>query len=75
MVVAFALGLKPDIDPDKISQHADETYDAEKLRTGYPETNLDRVAGCMPSKDKTKTSAQMRAAVRREVMRRRDRGQ
>jgi hypothetical protein len=31
-VVPFSMGLKPGIDPDKISQYADEIYDAEKLR-------------------------------------------
>jgi hypothetical protein len=32
VVVPFSMGLKPGIDPDKISQYADEMYDAEKLR-------------------------------------------
>jgi hypothetical protein len=31
-VVPFSMGLKPGIDPDKISQYADEIYDADKLR-------------------------------------------
>ena len=31
-VVPFSMGLKPGIDPDKISQYADEMYDAVKLR-------------------------------------------
>jgi hypothetical protein len=32
VVVPFSMGLKPGIDPDKISQYADEMDDAEKLR-------------------------------------------
>lgn len=31
-VIPFSMGLKPGIDPDKISQYADEIYDVEKLR-------------------------------------------
>jgi hypothetical protein len=31
-VVPFPLGLRSGIDPDKISQYADEMYDAGKLR-------------------------------------------
>jgi hypothetical protein len=31
VVVPSSLGLKPGIDPDKISQYADEMYDLEKL--------------------------------------------
>ena len=36
--------------------------------------DLDEVAGCLRSKRKSKTSAQMRNAVGREVIRRHDRG-
>jgi Spy/CpxP family protein refolding chaperone len=31
-VVPHDMGLKPGIDPDKISRYADEMHDAEKLR-------------------------------------------
>jgi len=37
-------------------------------------TSPDEVAGCLRSTRKAKTPAQMRAAIRREVVRRRDRG-
>ena len=40
----------------------------------FPQTELDQVAGSLRSKRKSKTPAQMQAAVRREVMRRHDRG-
>jgi hypothetical protein len=30
-LIPFSMGLKPGIDPDKISQYADELDDAEKL--------------------------------------------
>jgi AbrB family looped-hinge helix DNA binding protein len=40
----------------------------------FPETDLDRVVGCLRSKRKLKTPAQMRTAIGREVMRRHDRG-
>lgn len=36
----------------------------------FPETNLEEVAGCLRSKRKAKTLAQMRAAIGQEVMRR-----
>jgi len=54
----------------------EETGDGILLRpTGrFPETRLDEVAGCLQSKRKSKTPAQMRAAIRREVIRRHDRG-
>jgi AbrB family looped-hinge helix DNA binding protein len=39
-----------------------------------PETELDQVFGCLRSKRTSKTPAQMRAAARRAVMRRHDRG-
>jgi AbrB family looped-hinge helix DNA binding protein len=40
----------------------------------FPDTNLAEVTGCLRSKRKSKTPAQMRAAIGREVMRRHDRG-
>ncbi len=40
----------------------------------FPETTLDEVAGCLRSKRKPKTIAQMNNAIAREVSRRRDRG-
>ena len=40
----------------------------------FPDTNLEEVAGCLRSRRKSKTPAQMRAAMVREVMRRHDRG-
>jgi AbrB family looped-hinge helix DNA binding protein len=40
----------------------------------FPNTNLEEVAGCLRSKRKSKTPAQMRAAIGREVQRRHDRG-
>jgi AbrB family looped-hinge helix DNA binding protein len=40
----------------------------------FPATDLDEVAGCLRSKRKPKTTAQMRTAVGREVIRRHDRG-
>lgn len=54
----------------------EETGDGILLRpTGrFPETALDEVAGTLRFKRKTKTPAQMRSAIRREVMRRHDRG-
>ncbi len=41
---------------------------------GASEAELDRVVGCLRSKRKPATDADMRAAVRREVKRRHDRG-
>ena len=54
----------------------EETGDGILLRpaVGFPVTDLDQVVGCLRSKGKSKTLAQMRAAVGREVMRRHDRG-
>ena len=54
----------------------EETGDGVLLRpTGrFPETSLDQVAGCLRSQRKSKTVAQMHAAIRREVIRRHDRG-
>lgn len=40
----------------------------------FPETDLDQVAGCLRSKRKPATAAQMDAAIRREVKRRHDSG-
>ncbi len=54
----------------------EETGDGVLLRpTGrFPETSLEQVAGCLRPPRKSKTVAQMHAAIRREVMRRHDRG-
>jgi len=54
----------------------EETDDGILLRPAayFPEANLDDVSGCLRSKRKSKTPAQMRAAIDREVMRRHDRG-
>lgn len=53
----------------------EETRDGILLRPAahFPDTNLEEVAGCLRFKRKSKTPAQMRAAIGREVMRRRDR--
>jgi AbrB family looped-hinge helix DNA binding protein len=40
----------------------------------FSEADLDQVAGCLRSKRKAKTPAQMGTAIVREVMRRHDRG-
>ena len=54
----------------------EETGDGILLRPSgrFPETRLDEVAGCLRSKRKSKTPAQMRTAIGREVIRRHDRG-
>ncbi|HVP49273.1 MAG TPA: AbrB/MazE/SpoVT family DNA-binding domain-containing protein [Bryobacteraceae bacterium] len=54
----------------------EETRDGILLRPAgrFASTNLEEVAGCLRSKRKSKTPAQMRAAISREVMRRHDRG-
>ena len=54
----------------------EETGDGVLLRpTGrFPEASLDQVAGCLRPQRKAKTVAQIDAAIRREVMRRHDRG-
>ena len=54
----------------------EETGDGILLRPAgrFPQAALDQVAGCLSVKRKAKTPAQMRSAVRREVMRRHDRG-
>ena len=54
----------------------EETGDGILLRPAgrFPRTDLDEVAGCLRSKRKSKTTAQMRTAIAREVIRRHDRG-
>jgi AbrB family looped-hinge helix DNA binding protein len=54
----------------------EETGEGILLRPAahFPDSNLEDVAGCLRSKRKGKTPAQMRGAIGREVMRRRDRG-
>jgi len=54
----------------------EETGDGILLRPAarFPNTGLEEVAGCLRSKRKSKTPAQMRAAISREVVRRHDRG-
>ena len=54
----------------------EETGDGVLLRPAarFPDTKLDDVAGCLRSKRKSKSDAQMKAAISREVMRRDDRG-
>ena len=54
----------------------EETGEGILLRPAahFPDANLAEVAGCLSSKRKSRTLAQMRAAIGREVMRRHDRG-
>jgi AbrB family looped-hinge helix DNA binding protein len=54
----------------------EETGEGILLRPAvhFADTNLEEVAGCLRSKRKSKTPAQMRAAIGREVSRRHDRG-
>jgi AbrB family looped-hinge helix DNA binding protein len=54
----------------------EETGEGLLLRpaTRFPETGLEEVAGCLRSERKSRTPAEMRAAVGREVKRRHDRG-
>ena len=54
----------------------EETGDGILLRPAahFPDTNLEEVAGCLRSGRKSKTPAQMRAAIVREVMRHHGRG-
>ena len=54
----------------------EETRDGVLLKPAgrFPETTLDQVAGCLRSTRKSKTPPQMGAAIRREVIRRHDRG-
>lgn len=54
----------------------EETDDGVLLRPAdrFPATSLADVAGCLRSRRKPKTITQMKAAIAREVGRRRDRG-
>jgi AbrB family looped-hinge helix DNA binding protein len=54
----------------------EETGDGILLRPAgrFPSAELEEVAGCLRSKRKSKTLAQMRNAIEREVIRRHDRG-
>ena len=54
----------------------EETREGILLRPAahFPDTKLEEVAGSLWSKRKSKTPAQMRAAIDREVVRRHDRG-
>jgi AbrB family looped-hinge helix DNA binding protein len=54
----------------------EETRDGVLLRPArpFPETDLEEVAGCLPSSRKPKTVAQMHTASEREVNRRHDLG-
>ena len=54
----------------------EETGDGVLLRPAahFPAADLEEVAGCLRSGRKSKTLAQMRAAIGREVLRRHDRG-
>lgn len=54
----------------------EETADGILLRPAarFPGTDLEQVAGCLPSTRKSKTPAQMHTAIGREVKRRHDRG-
>jgi AbrB family looped-hinge helix DNA binding protein len=54
----------------------EETGDGILLRPAarFPAADLDQVAGCLRSKRKPKTLAQMSTAIGREVIRRYDRG-
>ena len=54
----------------------EETGDGILLRPArrFPQTDLDEVAGCLRSKRKSITLAQMRGAIGREVNRRHDSG-
>jgi AbrB family looped-hinge helix DNA binding protein len=54
----------------------EETGEGILLRPAalFADTTLEEVTGCLRSKLKSKTTAQMRAAMGREVVRRHDRG-
>ena len=54
----------------------EETSDGILLRPArrFPETRLDEVVGCLRSKRKPITPAQIQSAISREVKRRHDRG-
>jgi hypothetical protein len=51
----------------------DETAEVLRPSGRFPAVRLDEVAGCLKSRGKAKTLAQMRAGIAREVIRRRDR--
>jgi len=53
----------------------EETGDGVLLRPAarFPAAGLEEVAGCLRSRQKSKTPAQMHAAIGREVLRRHDR--
>jgi AbrB family looped-hinge helix DNA binding protein len=54
----------------------EETVEGVLLRPShrFPTAALDDVAGCLRTQRKSKTPAQMKNAIAREVIRRRDRG-
>jgi AbrB family looped-hinge helix DNA binding protein len=54
----------------------EETKDGILLRPSgrFPATRLDEVVGCLRSKERAKSIAQMDAAIGRELIRRRDSG-
>lgn len=54
----------------------EETAEGVLLRPAvrFPDADLDQVAGCLRARGRAREPAQMRDAVRREVMRRHDRG-
>lgn len=54
----------------------EEAADGVLLRPAdiFPKTNLNDVAGCLPSRKKPKTLKQMESAIAGEVRRRHDRG-
>ncbi|HTR39715.1 MAG TPA: AbrB/MazE/SpoVT family DNA-binding domain-containing protein [Bryobacteraceae bacterium] len=54
----------------------EETSEGVLLRPAgrFPEAALEQVAGCLRSKRRAKTPAQMRAAIKCEVIRRHERG-
>jgi AbrB family looped-hinge helix DNA binding protein len=54
----------------------EESGDGILLRpaASFPDAELEDVAGCLRPKHKSRTEAQMRAAIAKEVVRRHDRG-
>lgn len=54
----------------------EETSDGVLLRPAsrFSKTKIEDVAGCLPSRRRAQTIAQMRSAINREVIRRHDRG-
>lgn len=54
----------------------EETGDGVLLRPAarFPSSSLEEVAGCLLTSRRSKTPAQMRTAIGREVLRRHDRG-